>query len=317
MNTAVDFNGLTLGGDNPVEETKKQIDPESGYEVGSSEHRNYYREKKDNERRAKDMEAMQGSIVNQVVQQLAPLFQGQNQTSQSSGQPVKTFDDYVQPNEDFSALDPALRGAASYAVDQSTAYASQAVGKVNNQVDELKQSQQKMGSQFAMMNAMFMVEDQNTVRSREFQNFLEKDTIMGYSTKDMIENQAAYGNQEAVVHGLNEAVTRFKSMNGSSLPSVSQMSNPAGESNRTHIPDSNKPMLDETWESKLENAKSNFRNDSNLSYEQKNSLELKYEAVQSKLRQLGGLRGNPQAYRQAQEEVTSLAIGFGVVSLPK
>ena len=81
--------------------------------------------------------------------------------------------------------------------------------------------------------------------------------------------------------------------------------------------DSNKQLLDETWEAKLEAAKPNFRNNSNLSHEQKSALELKYEAIQSKLRQLGSLRGNPQAYRQAQEEATSLAIGFGVDNLPK
>ena len=313
MNTSAEFEGLSLGGDTQAKPENKQIDQESGFEIGSPEHRNYYREKKDNERRAKELEQMQGSIVNQVVQQLAPMFQSQ---TAPQNQPVqKTFDDYIPPDirDDVSALDPALRGTADYAVHQSTAYANEVVGKVGSQLSELEQSQKQMGNKFAWMDAMFKVDDQATVRKPEFQQFLESETIMGYSVKDMLDNHATHGNQAAVVHGLNEAVTRFKAQNNDATPTVNQMANPAQETFSSHIPNPNQPMLDETWEAKLENAKSNYRNDSKLSFEQKSQWDLKYEAIQSRLRKLPSLRGNPQAYQSAQQEVTSLAINLGVI----
>lgn len=313
MNTSAEFEGLSLGGDTQAKPENKQIDQESGFEIGSPEHRNYYREKKDNERRAKEMEQMQGSIVNQVVQQLAPMFQSQ---TAPQNQPVqKTFDDYIPPDirDDVSALDPALRGTADYAVHQSTAYANEVVGKVGSQLSELEQSQKQMGNKFAWMDAMFKVDDQATVRKPEFQQFLEAETIMGYSVKDMLDNHATHGNQAAVVHGLNEAVARFKAQNNDATPTVNQMANPAQETFSSHIPNPNQPMLDETWEAKLENAKSNYRNDSKLSFEQKSQWDLKYEAIQSRLRKLPSLRGNPQAYQSAQQEVTSLAINLGVI----
>lgn len=313
MNTSAEFEGLSLGGDTQAKPENKQIDQESGFEIGSPEHRNYYREKKDNERRAKEMEQMQGSIVNQVVQQLAPMFQSQ---TAPQNQPVqKTFDDYIPPDirDDVSALDPALRGTADYAVHQSTAYANEVVGKVGSQLSALEQSQKQMGSKFAWMDAMFKVDDQATVRKPEFQQFLEAETIMGYSVKDMLDNHATHGNQAAVVHGLNEAVARFKAQNNNATPTVNQMANPAQETFSSHIPNPNQPMLDETWEAKLENAKSNYRNDSKLSFEQKSQWDLKYEAIQSRLRKLPSLRGNPQAYQSAQQEVTSLAINLGVI----
>ena len=313
MNTSAEFEGLSLGGDTQAKPENKQIDQESGFEIGSPEHRNYYREKKDNERRAKEMEQMQGSIVNQVVQQLAPMFQSQ---TAPQNQPVqKTFDDYIPPDirDDVSALDPALRGTADYAVHQSTAYANEVVGKVGSQLSALEQSQKQMGSKFAWMDAMFKVDDQATVRKPEFQQFLEAETIMGYSVKDMLDNHATHGNQAAVVHGLNEAVARFKAQNNDATPTVNQMANPAQETFSSHIPNPNQPMLDETWEAKLENAKSNYRNDSKLSFEQKSQWDLKYEAIQSRLRKLPSLRGNPQAYQSAQQEVTSLAINLGVI----
>ncbi len=313
MNTSAEFEGLSLGGDTQAKPENKQIDQESGFEIGSPEHRNYYREKKDNERRAKEMEQMQGSIVNQVVQQLAPMFQSQ---TAPQNQPVqKTFDDYIPPDirDDVSALDPALRGTADYAVHQSTAYANEVVGRVGSQLSELEQSQKQMGNKFAWMDAMFKVDDQATVRKPEFQQFLEAETIMGYSVKDMLDNHATHGNQAAVVHGLNEAVARFKAQNNNATPTVNQMANPAQETFSSHIPNPNQPMLDETWEAKLENAKSNYRNDSKLSFEQKSQWDLKYEAIQSRLRKLPSLRGNPQAYQSAQQEVTSLAINLGVI----
>lgn len=313
MNTSAEFEGLSLGGDTQAKPENKQIDQESGFEIGSPEHRNYYREKKDNERRAKEMEQMQGSIVNQVVQQLAPMFQSQTATQ---NQPVqKTFDDYIPPDirDDVSALDPALRGTADYAVHQSTAYANEVVGKVGSQLSALEQSQKQMGNKFAWMDAMFQVDDQATARKPEFQQFLEAETIMGYSVKDMLDNHATHGNQSAVVHGLNEAVARFKAQNNNATPTVNQMANPAQETFSSHIPNPNQPMLDETWEAKLENAKSNYRNDSKLSFEQKSQWDLKYEAIQSRLRKLPSLRGNPQAYQSAQQEVTSLAINLGVI----
>lgn len=313
MNTSAEFEGLSLGGDTQAKPENKQIDQESGFEIGSPEHRNYYREKKDNERRAKELEQMQGSIVNQVVQQLAPMFQSQTAPQNQSVQ--KTFDDYIPPDirDDVSALDPALRGTADYAVHQSTAYANEVVGKVGSQLSELEQSQKQMGNKFAWMDAMFKVDDQATVRKPEFQQFLEAETIMGYSVKDMLDNHATHGNQAAVVHGLNEAVTRFKAQNNDATPTVNQMANPAQETFSSHIPNPNQPMLDETWEAKLENAKSNYRNDSKLSFEQKSQWDLKYEAIQSRLRKLPSLRGNPQAYQSAQQEVTSLAINLGVI----
>lgn len=313
MNTSAEFEGLSLGGDTQAKPENKQIDQESGFEIGSPEHRNYYREKKDNERRAKEMEQMQGSIVNQVVQQLAPMFQSQTAPQNQSVQ--KTFDDYIPPDirDDVSALDPALRGTADYAVHQSTAYANEVVGRVGSQLSELEQSQKQMGNKFAWMDAMFKVDDQATVRKPEFQQFLEAETIMGYSVKDMLDNHATHGNQASVVHGLNEAVARFKAQNNNATPTVNQMANPAQETFSSHIPNPNQPMLDETWESKLENAKSNYRNDSKLSFEQKSQWDLKYEAIQSRLRKLPSLRGNPQAYQSAQQEVTSLAINLGVI----
>ncbi len=313
MNTSAEFEGLSLGGDTQAKPENKQIDQESGFEIGSPEHRNYYREKKDNERRAKEMEQMQGSIVSQVVQQLAPMFQSQ---TAPQNQPVqKTFDEYIPPDirDDVSALDPALRGTADYAVHQSTAYANEVVGRVGSQLSELEQSQKQMGNKFAWMDAMFKVDDQATVRKPEFQQFLEAETIMGYSVKDMLDNHATHGNQAAVVHGLNEAVARFKAQNNNATPTVNQMANPAQETFSSHIPNPNQPMLDETWEAKLENAKSNYRNDSKLSFEQKSQWDLKYEAIQSRLRKLPSLRGNPQAYQSAQQEVTSLAINLGVI----
>lgn len=313
MNTSAEFEGLSLGGDTQAQPEKKQIDQESGFEIGSPEHRNYYREKKDNERRAKEFEQMQGSIVNQVVQQLAPMFQSQN-TPQS--QPVtKSFDDYIPEDirDDVSALDPALRGTADYAVHQSTAYANEVVGKVGGQVSALEQAQKQMGNKFAWMDAMFQVDDQATARNPKFQQFLEAETIMGYAVKDMLDNHATHGNQAAVVHGLNEAIARFKAQGNDATPTVNQMANPAQESFSSHIPNPNQPMLDETWEAKLENAKSNYRSDSKLSYEQKSQWDLKYEAIQSRLRKLPSLRGNPQAYQSAQQEVTSLAINLGVI----
>ena len=313
MNTSAEFEGLSLGGDTQAQPEKKQIDQESGFEIGSPEHRNYYREKKDNERRAKELEQMQGSIVNQVVQQLAPMFQGQ---SAPQSQPVtKSFDDYIPPDirDDVSALDPALRGTADYAVHQSTAYANEVVGKVGGQVSALEQAQRQMGNKFAWMDAMFQVDDQATVRNPKFQQFLEAETIMGYAVKDMLDNHATHGNQAAVVHGLNEAIARFKAQGNDATPTVNQMANPAQETFSSHIPNPNKPMLDETWEAKLENAKSNYRSDSKLSYEQKSQWDLKYEAIQSRLRKLPSLRGNPQAYQSAQQEVTSLAINLGVI----
>lgn len=313
MNTSAEFEGLSLGGDTQAKPENKQIDQESGFEIGSPEHRNYYREKKDNERRAKEMEQMQGSIVNQVVQQLAPMFQSQTAPQNQSVQ--KTFDDYIPPDirDDVSALDPALRGTADYAVHQSTAYANEVVGRVGSQLSELEQSQKQMGNKFAWMDAMFKVDDQATVRKPEFQQFLEAETIMGYSVKDMLDNHATHGNQASVVHGLNEAVARFKAQNNNATPTVNQMANPAQETFSSHIPNPNQPMLDETWEAKLENAKSNYRNDSKLSFEQKSQWDLKYEAIQSRLRKLPSLRGNPQAYQSAQQEVTSLAINLGVI----
>lgn len=313
MNTSAEFEGLSLGGDTQAKPENKQIDQESGFEIGSPEHRNYYREKKDNERRAKEMEQMQGSIVSQVVQQLAPMFQTQTAPQNQSVQ--KTFDDYIPPDirDDVSALDPALRGTADYAVHQSTAYANEVVGRVGSQLSELEQSQKQMGNKFAWMDAMFKVDDQATVRKPEFQQFLEAETIMGYSVKDMLDNHATHGNQAAVVHGLNEAVARFKAQNNDATPTVNQMANPARETFSSHIPNPNQPMLDETWEAKLENAKSNYRNDSKLSFEQKSQWDLKYEAIQSRLRKLPSLRGNPQAYQSAQQEVTSLAINLGVI----
>lgn len=313
MNTSAEFEGLSLGGDTQAKPENKQIDQESGFEIGSPEHRNYYREKKDNERRAKELEQMQGSIVNQVVQQLAPMFQSQTVPQNQSVQ--KTFDDYIPPDirDDVSALDPALRGTADYAVHQSTAYANEVVGRVGSQLSELEQSQKQMGNKFAWMDAMFKVDDQATVRKPEFQQFLEAETIMGYSVKDMLDNHATHGNQAAVVHGLNEAVARFKAQNNDATPTVNQMANPAQETFSSHIPNPNQPMLDETWEAKLENAKSNYRNDSKLSFEQKSQWDLKYEAIQSRLRKLPSLRGNPQAYQSAQQEVTSLAINLGVI----
>lgn len=313
MNTSAEFEGLSLGGDTQAQPEKKQIDQESGFEIGSPEHRNYYREKKDNERRAKEMEQMQGSIVNQVVQQLAPMFQGQ---SAPQSQPVtKSFDDYIPQDirDDVSALDPALRGTADYAVHQSTAYANEVVGKVGGQVSALEQAQKQMGNKFAWMDAMFQVDDQATARNPKFQQFLEAETIMGYAVKDMLDNHATHGNQAAVVHGLNEAIARFKAQGNDATPTVNQMANPAQESFSSHIPNPNQPMLDETWEAKLENAKSNYRSDSKLSYEQKSQWDLKYEAIQSRLRKLPSLRGNPQAYQSAQQEVTSLAINLGVI----
>lgn len=313
MNTSAEFEGLSLGGDTQAKPENKQIDQESGFEIGSPEHRNYYRDKKDNERRAKELEQMQGSIVNQVVQQLAPMFQSQTAPQNQSVQ--KTFDDYIPPDirDDVSALDPALRGTADYAVHQSTAYANEVVGRVGSQLSELEQSQKQMGNKFAWMDAMFKVDDQATVRKPEFQQFLEAETIMGYSVKDMLDNHATHGNQAAVVHGLNEAVARFKAQNNDATPTVNQMANPAQETFSSHIPNPNQPMLDETWEAKLENAKSNYRNDSKLSFEQKSQWDLKYEAIQSRLRKLPSLRGNPQAYQSAQQEVTSLAINLGVI----
>lgn len=313
MNTSAEFEGLSLGGDTQAKPENKQIDQESGFEIGSPEHRNYYREKKDNERRAKEMEQMQGSIVSQVVQQLAPMFQSQTAPQNQSVQ--KTFDDYIPPDirDDVSALDPALRGTADYAVHQSTAYANEVVGRVGSQLSELEQSQKQMGNKFAWMDAMFKVDDQATVRKPEFQQFLEAETIIGYSVKDMLDNHATHGNQAAVVHGLNEAVARFKAQNNDATPTVNQMANPAQETFSSHIPNPNQPMLDETWEAKLENAKSNYRNDSKLSFEQKSQWDLKYEAIQSRLRKLPSLRGNPQAYQSAQQEVTSLAINLGVI----
>lgn len=313
MNTSAEFEGLSLGGDTQAKPENKQIDQESGFEIGSPEHRNYYREKKDNERRAKEMEQMQGSIVSQVVQQLAPMFQSQTAPQNQSVQ--KTFDDYIPPDirDDVSALDPALRGTADYAVHQSTAYANEVVGRVGSQLSELEQSQKQMGNKFAWMDAMFKVDDQATVRKPEFQQFLEAETIIGYSVKDMLDNHATHGNQAAVVHGLNEAVARFKAQNNNATPTVNQMANPAQETFSSHIPNPNQPMLDETWEAKLENAKSNYRNDSKLSFEQKSQWDLKYEAIQSRLRKLPSLRGNPQAYQSAQQEVTSLAINLGVI----
>lgn len=313
MNTSAEFEGLSLGGDTQAKPENKQIDQESGFEIGSPEHRNYYREKKDNERRAKELEQMQGSIVNQVVQQLAPMFQSQTVPQNQSVQ--KTFDDYIPPDirDDVSALDPALRGTADYAVHQSTAYANEVVGRVGSQLSELEQSQKQMGNKFAWMDAMFKVDDQATVRKPEFQQFLEAETIMGYSVKDMLDNHATHGNQASVVHGLNEAVARFKAQNNDATPTVNQMANPAQETFSSHIPNPNQPMLDETWEAKLENAKSNYRNDSKLSFEQKSKWDLKYEAIQSRLRKLPSLRGNPQAYQSAQQEVTSLAINLGVI----
>lgn len=313
MNTSAEFEGLSLGGDTQAKPENKQIDQESGFEIGSPEHRNYYREKKDNERRAKELEQMQGSIVNQVVQQLAPMFQSQTVPQNQSVQ--KTFDDYIPPDirDDVSALDPALRGTADYAVHQSTAYANEVVGRVGSQLSELEQSQKQMGNKFAWMDAMFKVDDQATVRKPEFQQFLEAETIMGYSVKDMLDNHATHGNQASVVHGLNEAVARFKAQNNDATPTVNQMANPAQETFSSHIPNPNQPMLDETWEAKLENAKSNYRNDSKLSFEQKSQWDLKYEAIQSRLRKLPSLRGNPQAYQSAQQEVTSLAINLGVI----
>lgn len=313
MNTSAEFEGLSLGGDTQAQPEKKQIDQESGFEIGSPEHRNYYREKKDNERRAKELEQMQGSIVNQVVQQLAPMFQGQ---SAPQSQPVtKSFDDYIPQDirDDVSALDPALRGTADYAVHQSTAYANEVVGKVGGQVSALEQAQKQMGNKFAWMDAMFQVDDQATARNPKFQQFLESETIMGYSVKDMLDNHATHGNQAAVVHGLNEAIARFKAQGNDATPTVNQMANPAQETFSSHIPNPNQPMLDETWEAKLENAKSNYRSDSKLSYEQKSQWDLKYEAIQSRLRKLPSLRGNPQAYQSAQQEVTSLAINLGVI----
>ena len=313
MNTSAEFEGLSLGGDTQAQPEKKQIDQESGFEIGSPEHRNYYREKKDNERRAKELEQMQGSIVNQVVQQLAPMFQGQ---SAPQSQPVtKSFDDYIPEDirDDVSALDPALRGTADYAVHQSTAYANEVVGKVGGQVSALEQAQRQMGNKFAWMDAMFQVDDQATARNPKFQQFLESETIMGYSVKDMLDNHATHGNQAAVVHGLNEAIARFKAQGNDATPTVNQMANPAQETFSSHIPNPNQPMLDETWEAKLENAKSNYRSDSKLSYEQKSQWDLKYEAIQSRLRKLPSLRGNPQAYQSAQQEVTSLAINLGVI----
>ena len=313
MNTSAEFEGLSLGGDTQAQPEKKQIDQESGFEIGSPEHRNYYREKKDNERRAKEMEQMQGSIVNQVVQQLAPMFQGQ---SAPKSQPVtKSFDDYIPQDirDDVSALDPALRGTADYAVHQSTAYANEVVGKVGGQVSALEQAQKQMGNKFAWMDAMFQVDDQATARNPKFQQFLEAETIMGYAVKDMLDNHATHGNQAAVVHGLNEAIARFKAQGNDATPTVNQMANPAQETFSSHIPNPNQPMLDETWEAKLENAKSNYRSDSKLSYEQKSQWDLKYEAIQSRLRKLPSLRGNPQAYQSAQQEVTSLAINLGVI----
>ena len=313
MNTSAEFEGLSLGGDTQAQPEKKQIDQESGFEIGSPEHRNYYREKKDNERRAKEMEQMQGSIVNQVVQQLAPMFQSQ---SAPQSQPVtKSFDDYIPQDirDDVSALDPALRGTADYAVHQSTAYANEVVGKVGGQVSALEQAQKQMGNKFAWMDAMFQVDDQATARNPKFQQFLEAETIMGYAVKDMLDNHATHGNQAAVVHGLNEAIARFKAQGNDATPTVNQMANPAQESFSSHIPNPNQPMLDETWEAKLENAKSNYRSDSKLSYEQKSQWDLKYEAIQSRLRKLPSLRGNPQAYQSAQQEVTSLAINLGVI----
>lgn len=313
MNTSAEFEGLSLGGDTQAQPEKKQIDQESGFEIGSPEHRNYYREKKDNERRAKELEQMQGSIVNQVVQQLAPMFQGQ---SAPQSQPVtKSFDDYIPEDirDDVSALDPALRGTADYAVHQSTAYANEVVGKVGGQVSALEQAQRQMGNKFAWMDAMFQVDDQATARNPKFQQFLESETIMGYAVKDMLDNHATHGNQAAVVHGLNEAIARFKAQGNDATPTVNQMANPAQETFSSHIPNPNQPMLDETWEAKLENAKSNYRSDSKLSYEQKSQWDLKYEAIQSRLRKLPSLRGNPQAYQSAQQEVTSLAINLGVI----
>jgi hypothetical protein len=256
---------------------------------------------------------MQGSIVNQVVQQLAPMFQGQ---SAPQSQPVtKSFDDYIPQDirDDVSALDPALRGTADYAVHQSTAYANEVVGKVGGQVSALEQAQKQMGNKFAWMDAMFQVDDQATARNPKFQQFLEAETIMGYAVKDMLDNHATHGNQAAVVHGLNEAIARFKAQGNDATPTVNQMANPAQETFSSHIPNPNQPMLDETWEAKLENAKSNYRSDSKLSYEQKSQWDLKYEAIQSRLRKLPSLRGNPQAYQSAQQEVTSLAINLGVI----
>ena len=313
MNTSAEFEGLSLGGDTQAQPEKKQIDQESGFEIGSPEHRNYYREKKDNERRAKELEQMQGSIVNQVVQQLAPMFQGQ---SAPQSQPVtKTFDDYIPEDirDDVSALDPALRGTADYAVQQSTAYANEVVGKVGGQVSALEQAQKQMGNKFAWMDSMFQVDDQATVRNPKFQQFLKEETIMGYSVKDMLDNHATHGNQAEVVRGLNEAIARFKAQGNNATPTVNQMANPAQETFSSHIPNPNQPMLDETWEAKLENAKSNYRNDSKLSFEQKSQWDLKYEAIQSRLRKLPSLRGNPQAYQSAQQEVTSLALNLGVI----
>ena len=313
MNTSAEFEGLSLGGDTQAQPEKKQIDQESGFEIGSPEHRNYYREKKDNERRAKEMEQMQGSIVNQVVQQLAPMFQSQTAHQNQSVQ--KTFDDYIPQDirDDVSALDPALRGTADYAVHQSTAYANEVVGKVGGQVSALEQAQKQMGNKFAWMDAMFQVDDQATARNPKFQQFLEAETIMGYAVKDMLDNHATHGNQAAVVHGLNEAIARFKAQGNDATPTVNQMANPAQETFSSHIPNPNQPMLDETWEAKLENAKSNYRSDSKLSYEQKSQWDLKYEAIQSRLRKLPSLRGNQQAYQSAQQEVTSLAINLGVI----
>lgn len=313
MNTSAEFEGLSLGGDTQAQPEKKQIDQESGFEIGSPEHRNYYREKKDNERRAKELEQMQGSIVNQVVQQLAPMFQSQTAHQNQSVQ--KTFDDYIPQDirDDVSALDPALRGTADYAVHQSTAYANEVVGKVGGQVSALEQAQKQMGNKFAWMDAMFQVDDQATARNPKFQQFLEAETIMGYAVKDMLDNHATHGNQAAVVHGLNEAIARFKAQGNDATPTVNQMANPAQETFSSHIPNPNQPMLDETWEAKLENAKSNYRSDSKLSYEQKSQWDLKYEAIQSRLRKLPSLRGNPQAYQSAQQEVTSLAINLGVI----
>ena len=313
MNTSAEFEGLSLGGDTQAKPENKQIDQESGFEIGSPEHRNYYREKKDNERRAKEMEQMQGSIVNQVVQQLAPMFQSQ---TAPQNQPVqKTFDDYIPPDirDDVSALDPALRGTADYAVHQSTAYANEVVGKVGSQLSALEQSQKQMGNKFAWMDAMLQVDDQATARNPKFQQFLESETFIGYSVKDMLDNYATHGYQAEVVKGLNESIARFKAQNNDATPTVNQMANPAQETFSSHIPNPNQPMLDETWEAKLENAKSNYRNDSKLSFEQKSQWDLKYEAIQSRLRKLPSLRGNPQAYQSAQQEVTSLAINLGVI----
>jgi hypothetical protein len=72
-------------------------------------------------------------------------------------------------------------------------------------------------------------------------------------------------------------------------------------------------MLDETWETKLENAKHIYRNNPNLDSKAKNDWEIRYEAIQSQLRKLAGLRGNPQAYQQMQQQVTAQAINLGVI----